>query len=498
MKKLVALLISLILLLSCVPSSFAEDEPLLTFATDWSGGVEAVVATDSPYMQIWMEKSGIKVEAVTATDEQLAVSPVKPDIIRIYDTKNCMGSDVFTMIQYGELIALNDLIDEGYCPNYKAALDSTGDGWSLISNDEGIIPGFFQLRGKDTPRSFAGMIIRQDWLEELGLDMPVTIADWDNVLRVFREQKGARLNGMWGALDAMEYGFGVARTFYRDGDTIKFGPIEDNYELLLQQLNAWYADDVLDPDVFTENADSTYAKLANGEIGAIFGYTGSTFNKIFTMSEEVINGLVPAPAPVLSLDDPIRVAPETPTANQYWCYVISADCKNPKLAAQFLDWIYSEDGIILSNLGVEGITFEYDENGVPYYTEFVTNNPKGYSINEAKEMYCGEANRPTLIIYEASMITYSNQVQKDSLDVWNDSDNTIRMLPPLSFTSEENEKVTSLMASINTYVSENRLNFIYGNRSLDEFEAYRQDIIDMGIERVIEIYQAAYDRLLAR
>ena len=344
MKKLLALLVVLTLLLGCAPFSIAEEKPVLTLATDWSGGVEAVVATDSPFMQVWMEKSGITVEAVTATEEQLAVSPVKPDIIRVYNTKNCMGSDVFTMISYGELIALNELIEEGYCPNYKEALDSTGDGWALISNDDGIVPGFFQLRAKDTPRSFAGMIIRKDWLDELELDMPVTIEDWDNVLRTFKEQKGARFSGMWGALDALEYGFGVAKTFYRDGNTIKFGPIEDNYELLLQQFNAWYTDDILDPDVFTENTDSTYAKLANGETGAIFGYTGSTFNKIFSMSEEVINGFKPAPAPVLSLENPIRVAPETPTANQYWCYVISADCKNPELAAQFLDWLYSEDG----------------------------------------------------------------------------------------------------------------------------------------------------------
>ena len=55
-----------------------------------------------------------------------------------------------------------------------------------------------------------------------------------------------------------------------------------------------------------------------------------------------------------------------------------------------------------------------------------------------------------------------------------------------------------MMTSINTDVSENRLHFIYGNRSLDEFEAYREDIINMGIERVLEIYQAAYDRFTAR
>ncbi len=124
--------------------------------------------------------------------------------------------------------------------------------------------------------------------------------------------------------------------------------------------------------------------------------------------------------------------------------------------------------------------------------------PEGYSHNEVVEMYCGEANKAQLIVYEGSLATYTTQVQKDSLDIWNDPDNTIRMLPTLSFTQEENDEINSMMTSINTYVSENRLNFIYGNRSLDEFEAYREDIINMGIERVLEIYQAAYDRFTAR
>ncbi len=498
MKKFVALLLSLIMLLGLAPMAVAEEE-LLTFATDWSGGVEAVVATDSVYMQTWMEQSGIQVKAVTATEEQLAVSPEKPDIIRVRDTKNCMGSDVFTMISYGELIPLNDLIEQGYCPNYVAALESTGDGMKLVANDEGIIPGFFQLRAKDAPRTFAGMLIRQDWLDELGLAMPTTIAEWDTVLRAFKEHKGAHLSGMWASLDALEYAFGVSKNnFFRDGNTIKFGPVEDNYNLMLEQLHVWYRDGILDPDVFTESADATYAKIANGETGAIFGYTGSTFNKIFSMSQEIIDAFVAAPAPVLSADNPIRVAPETPTANQYWCYVISADCENPELAAQFLDWLYSEEGMLLNNLGIEGVTFEYDENGEPYYTDLLKNNPKGYSLNEAKEIYMGEANKPSLITYEGMMIGYDTEVQKQSLVVWDDAENTMRMLPPLSLTTEENDEFSSIMADINTYVGENRINFIYGNRSIEEFEDFRSAIKSMGIDRALEIYQAAYDRFLAR
>ena len=79
-----------------------------------------------------------------------------------------------------------------------------------------------------------------------------------------------------------------------------------------------------------------------------------------------------------------------------------------------------------------------------------------------------------------------------------DQDNIIREVPTLTFTTEESDEISLIMTDISTYVSENRINFIYGNRSLEEFEAFRSAIKDMGIDRVLEIYQAAYDRYLAR
>lgn len=498
MKRLVSLLLALVMLACITSFAAAEEQPVLTFATDWSGGMDCVVATDSMYMKVWMEKTGIKVEAVTATNEQLSVSPVKPDIIRVQNIANCMGSDVYTMIANGELIALNQYIEDGLCPNYVAAIEEAGDGFRYVSNGDGVIPGFMQIREKNSPRSFAGIIVRQDWLTELGLDMPETIEDWDIALRAMKEAKGATFSGMWATIDAMEQGFVVRDDFYRDGTTVKFGPIEDNYEIFLDQMHTWYVDGILDPDFFTQSGDALFAKIANNETSAVIGWTGSTINKIMTMSEEVQNGIAPAPQPMFSKDNPSRVAYDIPSASGEWCYVISADCKYPELAVQFCDWVYSEEGKLLGTFGVEGESFEYDENGNPYYTEIITNNPKGYSLTEAKTYYVGEDNKPGVVMTASMMATYAYDVQKESLSVWNDPDNPIRWLPPLNFTAEENNELSLIMSDVNTYVSENKLNFIYGNRPMDEFEAFRSDILDMKIERAIEIYQAAYDRLLAK
>lgn len=47
-----------------------------------------------------------------------------------------------------------------------------------FQTDDGRIPKF-------------GPVIRRDWLDDLGLDVPVTVDDYHDVLKAFQEKKGA-------------------------------------------------------------------------------------------------------------------------------------------------------------------------------------------------------------------------------------------------------------------------------------------------------------------
>ncbi len=38
---------------------------------------------------------------------------------------------------------------------------------------------------------YGGMLIRRDWLDELGLDVPVNVDDWTGMRTKFRDEKGA-------------------------------------------------------------------------------------------------------------------------------------------------------------------------------------------------------------------------------------------------------------------------------------------------------------------
>ena len=68
----------------------------------------------------------------------------------------------------------------------------------------------------------------------------------------------------------------------------------------------------------------------------------------------------------------------------------------------------------------------------------------------------------------------------------------------VNFDDEEREENTSIFADLNTYFTENYGAFIDGSKPMAEWDSYVQGLYDFGLSDVVENYQAAYDRLLAR
>ena len=88
-------------------------------------------------------------------------------------------------------------------------------------------------------------------------------------------------------------------------------------------------------------------------------------------------------------------------------YSISANCENPELALEFLNYFFTEDGSLIVNYGVEGYTWERTADGEAAWTEVVTNNPDGMSAQTAVNAYTGTALLACLQISGRMFSTYS-------------------------------------------------------------------------------------------
>ncbi len=406
------------------------------------------------------------------------------------------------------IIKLNDYLEKS-APNFTRAIRENKEYEKQTKTDSGSIYGFPALNmGKY--RIFGGIVIRQDWLDELNLSMPQTIDEWETVLRAFKEQKGAdapftgdaTLFSIGGYNNTFNNAFNVGKGFYVENGVVKFGPAEPAYKDWIMLMNRWYEEGLLDRNYETNNSAALDSKITNGDAGAMFTYIGSGMGRYLQMQKEKnpSYNLTAAPYPVaVKGEQPIL----TPLAHEasYPFLAITTACKTPQLAVEWADYLYSDEGMMLCNYGVEGESYNMVD-GKPVYTEQILKNPEGLSIAEMLQRYCRATNSAPGFNEAEDYIRqyYPFQQQKDALELWTQATENVKAhtLPPVTFTIEESDRIASINAEILTYVSENVLKFVQGTRNINEFEDFIDELKSIKLDEYIQIYQNAYDRYLKR
>lgn len=480
-----------------------EGRPIVTIWSDWQVSEHFADQGDAYYWQEIEKATGVDLQFVDSSGRKDALSILigtddLPDIIIEYNGE--VSGGVQKLLADGSILPLNELMDAGYMPNLKAYLESDPEVDKLMKNDEGLYAWAPMIRKADSPLVFNGNMIRQDWLDELGLAMPETIQEMEDVLLAFKEEKGCDTgySFAWKNYQRMVNAFGICEEMYVGEDNkVHYGFIEDAYLDFLTLFNRWYEMGILDPDGFTQEIDAFYAKIATGRTGLVWGNTGGELGKIETMKADNPEiDYQPAPNPVLNKGDSFPVDISAFRVGDIGA-MVSANCENKEAAAKVVDYVYGKEGDMLANFGVEGVTYEMVD-GKPQFTEYVLNNPDGLSLQTALSFYAGDKNKSFLVDRIMMMENYPLDVQKKSLDVWATPDGKVKNLPSLALSAEETQEYSDIMTDIKTYADEFKLKFIMGTEPLENFPQFVENIQKMNIDRAIEIQQAAYDRFCAR
>ncbi len=405
----------------------------------------------------------------------------------------------------GIILELTDLIDK-HAPNLKKLLAENEIYQKQSVTDSGILYGFPSLNvGKY--RTFGGLIIRKDWLDDLSLEMPETLDEWENVLRQFKEKKGAKapLTFMSNNIDTSFHFnniYNVGLSMYVDNKTIKFPQMEPGYRDYLERMHKWYEEGLLDAEYDTNNQTVVDAKMTNGTSGVTYGFIGGTIGRYVNAMKEKDPKykLAAAQFPVKNKGDEPRFLECQKEANTPFV-AVTTNCKDPEAAVKWLDYLYSEEGMILKNFGVEGVTYN-EVDGHYVYTDEILHNPNGLSIAEAMGINF-RANQPSPGFNQHEDYLkqyYELPEQLEALDVWTKyTDNAKEtVLPPITPTMEENEELIALKSEIDTYTQEMTLKFIKGIEPLSGYDKFIEELKRMGVERYIEIHQAALDRYYQR
>ena len=261
----------------------------------------------------------------------------------------------------GVLIPLNDLIDQ-YMPNLKKLLDER-DAWQYITSSDGNIYSLPTL----SRRVPATILLWQNmrWLEAVGMEEPTNMEELCQVLKAFKEQdpngngKADEIpfeaNNSVPPIYLFQYMLPMDfNTFCAvQNDEIVYVPRTETYKEFLSYLAKFYEEGLLDKDCFSKTIDQQYAEGPSDVYGYFYSWSPSE-----TVGSELSQGydyMVMTPWGKNSVSSDAGVSEGA--------MVITDKCENPEIAAAWADQFYSEDGGILSVMGVEGKTWEWREDG---------------------------------------------------------------------------------------------------------------------------------------
>lgn len=271
----------------------------------------------------------------------------------IPDAVNVGQTQYLAMLKYDQIQPITDVFEEYASNQLKQYVRSGGDALMDAISYNG------EMYAIPAPEITAGgvnvMWIRQDWLDELGLEVPRSIDEVIDVAQKFVEAKiggdntigivgpasGDQLinvgGNRWG-LDPIFGSYNSYPEYWLDnGDgTVKYGSVEPETKEALAKLAEMYAAGVIDPEVFVRN--DALEPVTAGRVGIFFGpwWCGYTVDSVtLDGSQEWMAYMAP-----LATDGKFYSPMADPT-RQYVC--VRKGYEHPEAAIQIINYLIANE-----------------------------------------------------------------------------------------------------------------------------------------------------------
>ncbi|TJY43315.1 extracellular solute-binding protein [Cohnella pontilimi] len=278
-------------------------------------------------------------------------------------------------ISQGVVTDLTDFVTSSSMLSDPAVIPSAE--WDLLKTEDGKIYGVFsKFQGATMP------IVRQDWMDKLGLQQPKTLDELYKVLKAFKE-KDPDENGK-----ADTYGLSTAGLYEIQGIMSAAGlkaryVMKDGKRTIPYATDAaipmyeWFAklvkEGIMDPNFVTNDTAKMRNLFLTDRVGMVTYWDAwvGMFNNLKKQEDPntkfVAKGIESIPGP----DGTILMRRGDP---DFW--FIPANAEHPEAAKKFLEFWHSQEGIILGSLGIEGEDYTVS-NGT--YT--LTENGKAHNLD---------------------------------------------------------------------------------------------------------------------
>ena len=360
------------------------------------------------------------------------------------------------------IVDLTDLLPE-YSPNYQYLIDSNPDEAGIFRSDGRVLA---YRSPYDNFVQNQGMVVRKDWLEEQGLSVPETYSF---------------------AAD----GFSSSLPYYVVDGEVRCTLLEDGYKDYLMEMNKWYNEGLFARDFASIQYDPMGGVLgemtANGTVG-VWCTSGEGINNIYFPVTCVPNLTLEKGGK----DHLTSTSLLTDSDNTY----VTSCCEDVETAMRFLDYLYSEDGILFYNYGFEGIDYELDENNTPRFTDAVVNNEYGVDVQNMLRIRRPYTLCSSMMILYATA-EYNTDLKNEAWEVWTSNMDGEYFIPTnVTMNADETETAGYYGTDILTYACETIPQFISGDIGFDQWDSFVARLHEMSIDECIAAEQSAYDRCM--
>ena len=419
-------------------------------------------------------------------------------------------------VEEGILIPLDDLI-EANMPNY---MEKMGQYLDQMRETDGHI---YQLAGLNECyhcQYARKMWVNTHYLEEMGVEVPQTTEEFYEVCKKFVETYpdkiaiGGASSGWYVdfvawlmgsfTLDSGEYGK-LALT--PDGEIVSAATTEEWREGL-RYIKSLYDIGAIYDGNFTQDAEQLRTIMNQEDVPVLFVPFGTISDGIDSDSNNEVYRQYQCISP-LEGPDGTRITPYFKYSGlETGSFSITDKCSNPAAVLRWVDYFFSEKGDISAQFGAdEGKDWVWEPNdgsvglnGEPamykisdeaqYSSEVQNHAPAEYRLGAATDpdVDTGTSAGLEKLLYDATkekQEPYGQNPENGDLDV----------LPDLKMTADESTELQTIQVEVKNYINSAKVAFITGTKSLDDdWDTYLKELDACGLQTMIDIYQAAYDR----
>ncbi len=476
---------------------------------------------------------GIKFEATTYTQEQwksklpiMLAADEMPDII----TKiGLTPQEVDKYAKEGYFLDISQYLD--VMPNLCALMEEYPYYASALKNDEGKIYAIRGFNRGSVNTLFTPTFINKQWLENVGKEVPQTLDELYDVLVAFRDGD-ANGNGdpndeiplgFSGVNQKTEHtilwGFGIPGTagsynlMVENGDVV-LGDATDNYKEFLKYMNKLYEEGLIMKDAYVITADEANAQIPEDRVGMV-----ATMQYLPGTPMERVTNYACLPGFTSEYSDE-HVVVQNNRVYTAFDIAVNADTEYPEEICKFLDTLYTDEGYVAARFGYEGESFDWKEvaggmicDQSAYKKAYEEKNPNGVTfdytvraadvfsiiVSDVGSSNALMANAETIEdLYAEDMVEVSEQNILREVMLRGDV-SIVDIYPRVAYTDAELEERATLYTDIYNYLKSVKSEFIVGSRDIDAtWDSHLAELNKMGLERLMEIEQAAYDRFVAK